>query len=70
MYVLLIITFDIAILLIYLIFKLLAKIEYTIVQYHVVNVLMENVKTGNSIMFFMLQSNNTLINSFVIINLI
>ncbi|RNA41160.1 plexin domain-containing 2 [Brachionus plicatilis] len=31
-----------------------AKIEYTIVQYHVVNIPLENVKTGNSILLFML----------------
>ncbi len=42
----------------YIYYKILStsKIEYTIVQYHVVNVLMDNVKTGNSIMFFMLKS--------------
>ena len=33
-----------------------AKVEYTIVQYHLVNVNLENVKTGNQIMFFMLKS--------------
>ncbi len=35
---------------------ILDKIEYKIVQYHSVNVSLENVKTGNSIMFFMLKS--------------
>ena len=33
-----------------------AKFEYTIVQYHSVSVSMENIKTGNSIMFYMLKS--------------
>ena len=42
----------------YIFYKILStsKIEYTIVQYHVVNVLIENIKTGNSIMFFMLKN--------------
>ena len=42
----------------YIFYKILStsKIEYTIVQYHVVNVLVENIKTGNSIMFFMLKN--------------
>lgn len=42
----------------YIYYKILStsKIEYTIVQYHVVNVLLENIKTGNSIMFFMLKN--------------
>jgi len=47
--------------LIYLKFQIFkAKIEYTIVQYHVVNVKLDNVKTGNSIMFFMLKSKNNI----------
>lgn len=37
-----------------------AKIEYTIVQYHVVNIALEHIKTGNSIILFMLPSKKKL----------
>lgn len=42
----------------YIFYKLLStsKIEYTIVQYHVINILPENVKTGNSVIFYMLKN--------------
>ncbi|CAF0899240.1 unnamed protein product [Brachionus calyciflorus] len=40
----------------YIYYRLISKskIEYTIVQYHVVSVSMDNIKTGNSIILFML----------------